>query len=225
MLFPRFSSGLVVLAHGADVSVGGSCVAYRRPDVVITAAHCVPASATVFVHMPGDTALRQVQQAARHPSVDVAVLGIESREVLIPDAFVTELANDLIDGGDFTAFGYPMESTPQGQQPTGRIMRGHWQRFFGYTNAAGRNYFAGEMSIPAPGGMSGGPVLRGADTNLLEGIVTTNHDSFAILDQVDDVDDDGARTRIESRRIVSYGIAVMSVVFREWLDDLHTENW
>lgn len=64
----------------------------------------------------------------------------------------------LVDGGTFIGFGYPVEGS-DGAMPVGRLFRGHFQRYFGYTPpGATEPYFAGEMSIPAPAGFSGGPL-------------------------------------------------------------------
>ena len=44
---------------------------------------------------------------------------------------------------------------------------------------------------------------------MLTGLVTTNYESYTISDSVEEVDDDGRVYRAESRKIVSYGIALM----------------
>jgi hypothetical protein len=128
---------------------------------------------------------------------------------------VAGVSEGLIDGGDFDAYGYPNDGLPAGQ-PVGRLMKGHFQRYFGYESPSGYTYFAGEMSVPAPAGTSGGPVLR-RGTPHLDGIVTTNVDSSILLDKVDEIDEDDKRLRIETRRVVTYGIAAMATSLLPWL--------
>lgn len=38
----------------------------------------------------------------------------------------------LIDGGDFTGYGYPVEGGPEGRLPVGRLFKGYFMRYCGY---------------------------------------------------------------------------------------------
>jgi hypothetical protein len=43
------------------------------------------------------------------------------------------------------------------------------------------------MSIPAPAGFSGGPLAYDSQPQSLVAIVTTNHDSWAVIDRIEEV--------------------------------------
>jgi hypothetical protein len=101
---------------------------------------------------------------------------------------------------------------------TPRLFRGHYQRFLTYESPLGYTYAAGELSIAAPGGLSGGPVFREGAMVMLTGIVTENLDSYSVLDSVEKMTG-GETVRIEHHRIISYGMAVMLDQAADWLDE------
>jgi hypothetical protein len=174
------------------------------------------------VEMPTDPRPRRVQQVERHPSVDLAVLiaeRLERDEEPFPLLYQPP-PEGLVDGGTFIGFGYPVEGSG-GPTPVGRLFRGHFQRYFGYTAPGAKEaYFAGEMSIPAPAGFSGGPLAYDIEPQKLVAIVTTNHDSWAVVDRIEEVEKDGTRYHEEVRRVVSYGIAAMfSQEIAAWVTD------
>ena len=74
------------------------------------------------------------------------------------------------------------------------------------------------MSIPAPGGFSGGPIAWAGDPSRPVGIVTTNHDSWMTVDRFEEVEKDGKIYREEIRRVVSYGLAAVIVGLTEWIE-------
>jgi hypothetical protein len=74
------------------------------------------------------------------------------------------------------------------------------------------------LSFPAPGGLSGGPVGDLGITDLLVGMVTSSYESYSVTDSVDEVDQHGRQTRVESRKIVSYGIALLLEGVQDWID-------
>src|SRR5438093_351475 len=190
-------TGLVLLRQPGrdDVSVGGTCFAFRHRNVLLTAAHCVPEGQDVFVWM--NTPERRTPTRADvclHPSADLAVLRVPA---LDEDETVANYVLNLGPAemrlyGDFQSFGYPVEGPSDlravGQQPTARLFKGHFQRYFVHeSHTDGLKYWAGEMSIPAPAGLSGGPVCWPGDPPQLCGLVTTNLETYAILDSVEEV--------------------------------------
>lgn len=80
------------------------------------------------------------------------------------------------------------------------------------------------MSVPAPGGLSGGPLFRRGAPQMVTGLVTTNYESYTINDSVEEVDDSGRIYRAESRKIISYGIALMLSTVKPWLVDVIPER-
>jgi hypothetical protein len=216
------ATGAVVLGVDSGPSLGGSCAGYVHHHTFITAAHCVPEGLEVFVDMPTEPAPRRVERIERHPTADLAVLiaeRLDSDDQTFPLLYQPP-PKGLIDGGTFIGFGYPVEGSG-GPMPVGRLFRGHFQRYFGYTPpGAKESYFAGEMSIPAPAGFSGGPLAYDSQPQSLVAIVTTNHDSWAVVDRIEEVEKDGLRYREEVRRVISYGIAaILSQPVVDWLTD------
>jgi hypothetical protein len=212
------ATAVVLIVEGGKVSIAGTCFPFRLRSVFLTAAHCVPLGSDVVV-LQGRSHQRRVTAIERHPNCDVALIRTDigsspyDSESL---AIISTLATDLSVGGDFLTFGHPVEGVPEARA-TGRLLKGHFQRYFTYTNTAGILYWAGEMSVPTPAGHSGGPVVRANAPHVLDGIVTANYDSYVVLDQVEEIEEGNRTLRIESRRIVTYGIAAMSTNFRDWL--------
>jgi hypothetical protein len=214
------ATGVVLAVTGEKVSITGTCFPYRDRTVFLTAAHCVPEGVQVLV-LQGRSHQRRVIEITRRPEWDVALIRTEATsspydQPSLP--IINTVAPDLAIGGDFLTFGHPVEGVPDARA-TGRLLKGHFQRYFTYVSPSGASYWAGEMSVPTPAGHSGGPVVRAHSPHVLEAIVMANYDSYIVLDAVDEVEEGGRTTRIESRRIVTYGIAVMASNLRQWLAD------
>jgi len=217
------SAGLVFTLDAAGrPTYSGTCACYRARHLLVTAAHCVPEDAAAYaVLLPSDPGegrtLRPVVSVTRSETSDIALLQTPPRDTEdFPGQVFRSVPNELVEGGDFIAFGYPVEGA--GGQPTGRLFKGHHQRYFGYDDSAGRSYFAAEMSIPAPAGLSGGPIVPAHQTDQLLGVVTTNVESYVVLDSFEEVEEGGRTLRVESRRVVNYGIAALLSGHRDWLD-------
>lgn len=162
-----------------------------------------------------------VSAVERNEKSDVALL---TADVTPEDEFLQHhvfdgVASGLIEGGDFNAYGYLSKGPMTGPSLVGRFLKGNFQRYFGYTGPQGHEYFAGELSVPAPAGLSGGPVVYPQDSKNLAGIVTANVESYAILDQIEEAREDGSTTKYESRRVLSYGLCAMLSGLKEWLDE------
>jgi len=223
---PLHATGLVFLKDGKQgFSFAGSCFLFREDNVVLTAAHCVPASIdTVIVHFPFARREMQVEEIHRHPTADVALLICEARYAYrsgngYPETAFWDGVSNFTLGEQFSAFGYPSEGPTFNSEasPTPRFFTGHYQRFFDYESHDGFKYQAGELSIPAPGGLSGGPVFRSAAPQMITGLVTANAETYAITDSIDDVLSDGTKYRQESRRVLTYGVALMLSDHAQWL--------
>jgi hypothetical protein len=227
---PLSSVAMIYLTDSEGVaSYGGSAFLFRRDEIALTAAHCVPRGVvSVGLHFPLIRSTHfPVVRIERHPTADLAALFIGEVDLDgegYPEyAYWNHLDGNYSMGEAFYAFGYPIEGPGQGdvaQEPTPRMFVGNYQRFFDYSLDGRSPYRAGEMSIPAPGGLSGGPVFRPgtAPGVLVTGLVTTNSESYAITDSFEDIDQDGRRLRTESRRIISYGIALLLDQFDDWLN-------
>jgi hypothetical protein len=227
---PLSAIGVVSATDDRRTSVTGTCFLFRHDYVAITASHCVPNNdISLLLVFPRTHRIIPVVSVSKHPDADVAVLQGEpsatDTQVSHPDnAFWDCVANWGL-GEEFLAYGFPEETNPQGAataQP--RLFVGHYQRFFPFESPSGFHYLAGEMSVPAPGGLSGGPLFRRGAPQMITGIVTTNHDSYTISDSVEEVENNGRVYRAESRRIISYGIALMLNTVKPWLINVVPER-
>lgn len=164
-------------------------------------------------------------EVARHPDADLAILyvdafGDENKDERPQWAFWDCVSNWTL-GEEFIAYGFPSEGpAPDAtNSPVPRMFVGNYQRFLRYKSPAGFTYVAGEMSIPAPGGLSGGPLFRPGAPTMLTGIATTNLESYSITDSVEEVDESGSVLRVEGRRVINYGLSLILSEVRDWLDE------
>jgi hypothetical protein len=217
----QLASGQVYfMPKDQPIQYSGTGAIYVRGNVVVTAAHCVPddADAKYAFKAPGVKDAWVAHTVVRHPEADLAVM-VGHPDIPMPSTGVYRGVDEtLAEAGDFCAFGYPAEQ----DTAVGRVFKGHFQRYFGYVDPAGKSYFAGEMSVPAPAGLSGGPVSRPATPDLLSGIVTANHDSYLIVDSFEETEINGMVSKGQIKRVVSYGIAAMLVnpAMRQWLEEI-----
>ena len=201
--------------------VTGTCAAYVLPHLVLTAGHCVPNQFEEFaVALPAREGVWKAEQLIRHPEADVAAILIRKHPQDLPNCAFTGIEERVFDAGDFHTYGFPAE----GEGAVRRYFKGHFQRFMSYTDPSGRSYSAGEMSIPAPAGLSGGPISWTQSLDKLAGIVTTNHDSYLVVDSFEEFERNGSVTRGQIRRVTTYGIAAMLLPLKEWLDELVESN-
>lgn len=191
----------------------GSCAVYARPVYALTAAHCIahlaPGDIKVVLPVWGGTA--RVLAAHHHPEADLAVLRIEhdpgELDSILDELPFRGLAPLTGVGANFGAYGFPEHPDWSDDRPeaAGRLFKGHFQRLFTFEDHTGRySYPAGEMSIPSPRGLSGGPLFSLDQPDKLAAIAAANVYSS---------------TPGEIEGTVSYGIAVLLWMTQVWLDD------
>src|SRR5437764_10098258 len=156
---PLAATGLLFESPEAEPSIfRGTCFAFRRSTHLLTPRHCVSGAQhplAVFMTHPGTW--RAVQKVETHPTADVAILVVEERD---GESFRSFVSNYTV-GEDFIAYGFPENVIGDDPWlPTPRIFKGHFQRFFSYRTFDGYEYPAAELNIPAPAGLSGGPLFR-----------------------------------------------------------------
>jgi trypsin-like peptidase len=217
------ASGIVVLvATGGptpEVSIAGTCFAYRDRNTFLTAAHCVPEGEhSVFVKFQHEALTRQVVSVNRHPRLDLAVLRAEPQsDEIAPHQFYEAMdTGALILGADFYGYGYPVEGALM--EVTPRYFRGFIQRYFRYEPPSGNAYLAAEMSIPAPGGFSGGALCH-VGSNRPFAVVTGNYESGVIVDSHEEVQQGRVVRREVIKRMITYGLAVILPAQDPWLVD------
>jgi hypothetical protein len=204
----------------------GTCALFRRDDIAITAAHVVGdlEGGELQVYFPRLRRGASVVEVIRHDTADLALLRIlpPADESKRPEDAFWDFVSNLSLGEEFIAYGFPTQGPGMlqaGPGPTARLFRGHYQRYLDFDS--GRyQYLAGEMSIPAPIGLSGGPLFRDGAMVMLTGIVTASTDNYSIVDSVEIVDSQGVPTTHENRRIISYGIALMLYPFADWINEV-----
>lgn len=112
-------------------------------------------------------------------------------------------------GDDFIAFGFP-EDTINGIAgvPTARVFKGHVQRLF---NLEGGGTLAAEMSVPAPAGLSGSPVVDRSDPNDPRpcALVLSNRDSEIYVARYENDD--------MIRAVPQYGTALVLEPLSKWI--------
>ena len=204
----------------------GSCFLFRSDVTALTAAHCVPNNDHVYIILfPNTKKVLKVERVERHPIADIAILfcaGEDTRtEQSRPAIAFWDGVGNFTLGEEFVAFGYPTEGPTESAEtvPVPRVFIGHFQRIMPYVSPRGYRYLAGELSIPAPGGLSGGPVFRRGAQKMVLGMVAANLESYAVTDSVLTVDDDGKQYREEARRVIRYGLAVMLSGVGDWLNE------
>ena len=172
---------------------------------------------------------RHVEEVIKHPDeADIALMRVTpmDREAGREDPaepFRNYAGNEdtYAMGNDFIAFGYPEDIFGEDQGAiTARLFKGSFQRFFPEYRSRhlGFRYLAGEMSIAAPGGLSGGPLFIPGEPELVTGMVTENLESTTYLDTVEEVRSGRETKTTRYQRVISYGVALMLGPVGEWLD-------
>jgi trypsin-like peptidase len=221
---PLSAVGLVFHVKGEGNAFLGTCFGFRQKTHFLTAAHCIgnlPA-AEIGIGLPHVTTkgAHPVREVFRHPKADLAVLVLAGDYVPPIDPFWNYVSN-FSWGEDFMAFGFPEDVFgPDGTQPTARLFRGHYQRFMHHRSQVyGFEYNAGEMSIGAPAGLSGGPVFRPRAPVVVTGLVTENHQSTTFLQSVEEHQDGPMTSRSSVHEVIQYGVALLLDSQAEFLDE------
>lgn len=216
---PLLATGWVIASAPDGPRFAGTCFGFRQPHQLLTAAHCVrdlrPEDITVTVTSDSVERGLAVLSISRHPTADLALLTISDMMVVF-DVF-RDVAPIPEWGAEVSAFGYPEDTTPGGTLPTPRYFRGHVQRMFDHDSHLGYRYAATELSFPAPGGLSGGPVAPRRDPSRVFAIVAENKLATTYLHTVSDLTSGGERVSERVHSTIEYGIAVLLAPVTDWL--------
>ena len=154
----------------------GTCFAFRHPRYFLAASHCFGnrTADRLAIGFKPFTEGHHVDAIYRHPVSDICVLRLEADPPPTVEVF-KEVESGYGMGQAFAAYGfsetlfdYVEDSSTTN---THRMFRGYMQRYFNFTRSR-YSYFAGEMSIPTPRGLSGGPVFAITPGMPLLGMVT-----------------------------------------------------
>lgn len=217
------TTAVVLRSDGVNKPVFlGSAFAFRKKTHFLTAAHCIGdlAHSSVYLGSPALNAghATPVVSITRHPKADVAVLEVAAEGTYRVDpSFI--LARNFGYGSDVCALGFSEETTEENTvKPMARVFRGSLQRFFPHTGQFKHQYAAGELSFPAPAGLSGGPVLMMPQAIHLVGIVAENFESTTYLHSWEEIQEDGTRHSERVHRVIQYGVFVQLEPLEPWLN-------
>jgi len=199
----------------------GTCFAFRRSNFFLTAHHVIKSVdhsglAISFLTTPG---LRVVTQVHVHPTADVAILEAVDTQTGTIEPF-WDIVSNIHLGETFAAFGFP-EDLVRGQSGGSphRLFMGHYQRFMDYESVMGYRYVAGELNIPCPAGLSGGPLFRPEAPQMLTALATENVETSTWPESMEEEVRDGGTVRTTHRRIISYGVSVILFHLLDWINE------
>lgn len=189
----------------------GTCFAFGRPGLFLTAAHVISDIPTdaISVASPGPAPKRwRVNSKRFHGAGDVAALYIDhTAQEQHPACFMRGVPlpgfPDFALGEDIIALGYPLLADERSVRM--RIMKGHLQALYAYRTAL-YEYRAFELPFPAFPGQSGSPVIRDWARNEVIGVVTENVTYSS--------------ERGENRTDASWTLAASLAPLAEWLEAL-----
>lgn len=213
------ATGLVIQGDAMSGTFLGSCFHFRQPDAVLTADHVVRelSAGQVTVVLPHTLPLEthRVSRIERRSPADIALLVLESPSAATPYA---DHFKSWALGTEVWAYGFPEDIMAPGiGQPTPRLFRGYYQRFFYYHSPLNYEYNAGELSIGAPGGLSGGPVLHYQMPMRVTGLVTENLESATVLEADEEEIEPGHKRETKYRKVIQYGVSLLLDSHEPWL--------
>ena len=151
-----------------------------RPNLVLTAAHVInehsPAEVRVVSTYFSPAKIFTPTRIERHPKADVAALFLDEEEAAQAALECFDLGvpssdypgfSDYPLAEDVLAYGFPVIADEKPIPP--RMMKGHIQSKRQY-----EGYAAYELAFPAFPGLSGSPVFRDHNRNVVVAIVTTS---------------------------------------------------
>ncbi len=213
---------MVLKEHGNLFPLLGSCFAYRSPVHFLTAAHVVrECPKEVIVFLPGNGVMCPVQSLKFHPTADIAMMLVQPHPMNFVEPFLGVGAECSL-GDEYCAYGFPEDSRAAGApRPTPRLFRGYFQRFMKHSSHMGYSYAAGEISTACPAGLSGGPLFRMIAGEFALALATENIEAATELHAEENIIEDGKPVRdIITKRVVSYGVALMLASVEQWINDL-----
>jgi len=220
---PQRATGLVL--HFKGSAFLGSCFAFRRADSYFTARHCIGDLPTddIAILQPAvhPQQVLRVRDVVRHPTADLAILRVGEEHSRSVHPF-TDWAGNYFLGEDFWAYGYPEDLLRRRTQvPTPRIFKGHYQRYFSHQSPLGYCYDAAEMSIPAPHGLTGGPVFRDVAPLVVTGLVTENLESPTVLWKQEEstLEERMTQGALDPPPVISYGVVLLLDYHGPWLEE------
>jgi S1-C subfamily serine protease len=213
---------VIVLPEGSKSNhwhLGGTGFCFRAPEFILTAAHCIGDAVIgqIGILNFSDRKIIRAIDILKHNKADIVIMRLSSNESrLIP--FWNFVSNYSL-GEQFYTYGFPYEDQSTGERMiTPRLFTGIFQRFFDYSHGPW-NYLATELNIPAPMGLSGGPLFRPGAPQMLTGMVTANFESQAIVDYYEEQITEKEKHIYKTSKVVTYGVALLLDQLADWLNE------
>lgn len=195
---PLLAIGSVFDRRGARRA--GTCTAFRQPQHVLTAAHCVetlePAEVEVgFIAAAGRHAAVEI---VPHPTADLALVRLAASGDLHGVQPLTAVGRIDDWGREFAGLG-SADGAATVDEARQRLLTGRIRGTF--SDPADGHLYA-ELSVPALDGFSGGPLFAPGTPHPLLAVITANR-----------------RPRFARRRNPGRGIALLAGDLADWIDE------
>ena len=219
---PLNAIGALMHHKNKKESFVGTCFSYKSPRHFITAKHCLPDKlGSVTIALPSLQKSLTAHGIATHDDADLAILYFDEKQNDLDgiEPF-HQIAKNYKLGEDVISYGFPedMVGTNQGN-PTPRLFKGYYQRFFEHTSYMGYTYTAGELNIACPHGLSGSPLFSHNEHSMLYGLVTENTEaSTERWTEELEVSNNNSTTN-SYHRVINYGISLMLNNHITWIED------
>jgi hypothetical protein len=202
----------------------GTCFALGHSNSFLTAKHCVPPEGPsgVFVQQR-DGKPRPAVHIDRHPTADIARILTEPWATDPPIVFTDiENANALSLGDEICTYGFEINDPGNNVLTTQRFFRGYFQRLMPFKSLINQcQYDAGELSFPAPVGLSGAAVYKARRFPSVVAMVTENYESLTgTTHEMTELKEGDRRLETVFRKVVTYGIALRLSEIEPWLRNL-----
>jgi hypothetical protein len=195
-------------ATDGERQYAGTCFSVLDPGIFVTAAHCLGNEDVrgLWINHFGasdNDCFNRINNAYKIPEADIAVVMTDATngKWVRPFAAV-QFAVDY--GEEIYAIGHPDIFQEDSNERHLRFLRGIIQRPFLYEPPRGKPYSAFELSFACPTGLSGAPIILAKAPQVVIGVVTANYDTHTV---VDTEKIEGESRVVETRRIISYGVA------------------
>ena len=201
-----------------------SCFMLRWGHFFVAPSHCVGTLEPAQIRISSVTLLMtEPEEIIHHGVADICVLRLPRLDFEPGDPF-WGITDDYEPGKGFHALGWPEDCLagisaamglpfPEGDPPwvKVRLVAGTYQRFIPqYASPHGFAFVAGELSIPCPLGLSGGPLFRPETPPLVTGMVIGNLQTRSVPD---------SPAQVMKDRVIEYGVALMLDQVEGWLDE------
>lgn len=230
---PTLALGLLwQVEPGSEHRFLGSCFSLRWGHFFVAPSHCLGTLQPAQVRVSSATLLMtQPEEITHHGGADICVLRLRQLD-FEPGVPFWGIAESYEPGEEFNALGWPEDCLadiaaaglpiPEGDPPWAkvRLLSGTYQRFIPhYAGDDGFSFLAGELSIPCPLGLSGGPLFGPQTPQMVTGMVVGNLRTRSAADVSAHVHRDGTIHEEEHSRVIDYGVALMLDHVEGWLNE------